>query len=105
MPEPMHPDGHPGNHRRPRRGSQLGHKSEIALLLIADAGGQWVRLSDIAAAERHYVNSKAHVLEQMALISCHNSSVDMPAADGRPTYSLTDLVRATVELIRNAAGA
>jgi len=101
----MHPDGHPGRHRRPQRGSQLGQKSEIALLLIADAGGQQVHLRDIAAAERHYVNSKAHVLEQMALIVCHHPDAETRAPDGRATYSLTDLGRTTVELIRSAAGA
>ena len=91
--EAYHPDGHPGNHGRPRRSSQLGHKSEIALLLIADAGGQHVHLRDIPAADRHYVNSKAHVLEQMALIVCRYPDQETPAPDNRPTYSLTDLGR------------
>jgi hypothetical protein len=83
----------------------VGHKSEIALLLIADAGGQRVHLRDIPAQERHYVNSKADVLVEMALIVCDDADADTPAADGRPTYSLTDLGRTTVELIRSAAGA
>lgn len=104
MSEAIHPDGHPGTHRRPRRGSQLGHKSEIALLLIATAGGQRVHLRDVPAQERHYVNSKAGVLEQMALIVCHDADVDTPVPDNRPTYSLTDLGRTTVDLIRSAAG-
>jgi hypothetical protein len=105
MLEPFHPDGHPGRHRQPRRGSQLGHKSEIALLLIADAGGDQVHLRDIPARERHYVNSKAVVLEEMALIVCDYADADTPAPDGGPTYSLTDLGRTTVELIRGAASA
>ena len=101
--EAFHPDGHPGSHRSPRRGSQLGHKSEIALLLIADAGGNRVHLRDIPAADRHYVDSKAHVLEQMALIVCRYPDEETPTPDNGPTYGLTDLGRTTVDLIRNAA--
>jgi hypothetical protein len=104
MPEASHPDGHPGRHRQPRRGSQLGRKSEIALLLIAEAGGHRVHLRDIPARERHYVTSKAGVLEEMALIVCHDPGENTPASDNRPTYSLTDLGRTTVDLIRSAAG-
>ena len=84
MPEEMHPDGHPGSHRRPRRGSELGLKGEIALLLLADAGSKQVRQRDIPAQERHDVNNKAGVLEQMALIVCHGPDADTPAPDGRP---------------------
>jgi hypothetical protein len=104
MPEASHPDGHPGRHRQPRRGSQLGRKSEIALLLIAEAGGHQVHLRDIPARERHYLNSKAGVLEGIALIVSQYADEDAPTADGRPTYSLTDLGRTTVDLIRSAAG-
>ena len=105
MSEAMHPDGQPDGHRRPRRGSQLGHKSEIALLLIADAGGQQVHLNDLPAQDRRFVNSKAVVLEQMALITSHGSVGDSSASGGRPMYSLTELGRTTVELLRAAAGA
>src|SRR5712691_10064932 len=105
MREASHPEGHPGRHRQPRRGSQLGRKSETALLLlIAEAGGHRVHLRDIPAPQRHYVNGKAGVLEEMALIVCHDLGDDLPAADSRPTYSLTDLGRTTVDLLRSAAG-
>lgn len=99
MSEASHLDGH----RQPRRGSQLGRKTEIALLLIAEAGGHQVHLRDIPARERHYVNSKACVLEEMALIVSRHPDDNAPNADGRPTYSLTDLGRTTVDLIRSAA--
>src|SRR5947207_14897193 len=91
MPEASHPDGHPGRHRKPRRGSQLGRKSEIALLLIAEAGGHRVHLRDVPARDRHYVNSKAGVLEEMALIVSQYLDVDAPTADARPTYRPIDL--------------
>jgi hypothetical protein len=103
MPETSHPDGHPGRHRQPRRGSQLGRKSEIALLLIAEAGGHRVHLRDIPAPQRHYVNSKAGVLEEMALIISHYADADAPTSNDRPSYSLTDLGRTTVDLLRSAA--
>ncbi|MEV7624662.1 hypothetical protein [Actinoplanes sp. NPDC089786] len=45
------------------------------------------------------------MLEQMALSVFHNPSADVPAVDGRPAYSSTNLNPTTVELIRNAAGA
>ena len=103
MPEASHPDGHPGRHRQPRRGSQLGRKSEIALLLIAEAGGHRVHLRDIPARERHYVNSKAGVLEEMALIVSQYADEEPPTSHDRPTYSLTDLGRTTVYLLRSPA--
>jgi hypothetical protein len=104
MPETSHPDGHPGHHRQPRRGSQLGRKNEIALLLIAEAGGHRVHLRDIPAPQRHYVNSKAGVLEEMALIASQYPDADAPTSHDRPTYSLTALGRTTVDLLRSAAG-
>lgn len=103
MREDSHPDGHPTRHRQPRRGSQLGRKSEIALLLIAEAGGHRVHLRDIPPPQRHYVNSKVGVLEEMALIVRHDVDEDPPASDNRPTYSLTVLGRTTVDLIRGVA--
>ncbi len=104
MPETSHPDGHPGYHRKPRRGAQLGRKSEIALLLIAEEGGHRVHLRDIPAPQRHYVNSKAGVLEEMALIVSQYVDADAPTSDARPSYSLTDLGRTTVDLLRSDAG-
>jgi len=104
MPQASHPDGHPGPQRQPRRGSQLGRKSEIALLLIAEAGGHRVHLRDIPPRERHYVNSKAGVLEEMALIVSQYVDEEPQFSDARPTYSLTDLGRTTVDLLRSAAG-
>ena len=103
MPEASHPDGHPGRHQQPRRGSQLGRNSEIALLLIAEAGGHRVHLRDIPPRERHYVNSKAGVLEEMALIVSRYRDEEPQTAHARPTYSLTDLGRITVDLLRSAA--
>ena len=103
MPQASHPDGHPGPQRQPRRGSQLGRKSEIALLLIAEAGGHRVHLRDIPPRERHYVNSKAGVLEEMALIVSQHVDEEPQTAHARPTYSLTDLGRTTVDLLRSAA--
>lgn len=103
MPETSYPDGHLGRHRQPRRGSQLGRKSEIALLLIAEAGGHRVHLRDVPARDRHYVNSKAGVLEEIALIASRYLDADAPISDARPAYSLTDLGRTTVDLLRSAA--
>ncbi|MEU7802565.1 hypothetical protein AB0B10_25225 [Micromonospora arborensis] len=93
-----------GSHPHTRRGSQLGHKSTIALLLIAEAGGHEVALRDIPAADRHYVNSKSHVLAQMGLIvhGARDVSGD-PVPPGYRIYSLTDLGRTAVELIRMAS--
>ncbi len=102
MPQASHPDGHPGPQRQPRRGSQLGRKSEIALLLIAEAGGHRVHLRDIPPRERHYVNSKAGVLEEMALIVSQHVDEEPRTPHTRPTYSLTDLGRTTVDLLRSA---
>ncbi|MEV4212554.1 hypothetical protein [Micromonospora sp. NPDC049662] len=88
----------------PPRGSQLGHKSTIALLLIAEAGGHEVRLRDIPAADRRFVHSKSLVLEQMGLI--RHGARDLngdPDPDHYRIYSLTELGRTAAELIRAAA--
>lgn len=92
------------SHPHTQRGSQLGHKSTIALLLIAEAGGHEVALSDIPAGNRHYVNSKSHVLDGMGLIVHGARDVNGdPLPHGYRIYSLTELGRTAVELIRAAA--
>lgn len=84
-------DGHPV----PRRGSQLGRKAGIALLLIAEAGGVGVWLRDIPATDRHFVNSKGGVLAQMGLVVYDYFA---------QTYTLTELGITAVELLRAGAG-
>jgi hypothetical protein len=83
-------DGHPV----PRRGSQLGRKASIALLLIAEAGGTGVRLRDIPATDRHFVNSKGSVLADMGLVTYDYFA---------ETYTLTGLGSTAVELLRAGA--
>jgi len=81
-------------HPVPRRGAQLGRKAGIALLLIAEAGGDAVRLRDLPAADRHYLNSKGGVLAEMALVHYDYTA---------ETYTLTDLGRTAVDLLRAEA--
>ncbi|MEU7823049.1 hypothetical protein [Catellatospora sp. NPDC049133] len=94
-------------HPRPRRGSELGHKSTVALLLVAAAGGHQVRLRDIPPRDRHYLNSKAGVLEQMGLVMCDwsDDESDTLRPAHRCAYTLTELGRTAAELIRAAATA
>jgi hypothetical protein len=66
----------------------------IALLLIDEAGGVGVRLGDIPAADRNLLNSKGTVLSDLALVS-----YDYFAR----TYTLTELGRTTVALLRLGA--
>lgn len=91
-------------HPRPRRGSKLGRDAETALLLIAEAirrtGSTEIRLEDIPARQRHYVNSKGPTLEHdLALIRTSPER----RGSGRSLYRLTELGRDMVESIQGGA--
>lgn len=90
-----------GAHPRPRRGTQIGRKGEIALLLVAEAGGEHVALRDLPARERHYLNSKAGVLRDAALLTiAYGNAAD---GGGPDRHSLTALGRDLVDHLRAAA--
>lgn len=60
----------------------------VALLLFAEAGGTAVTLDDLPARQRHYPNSKAVVLQDIALVSVEYGQI----VDGRvqrDRYTLT----------------
>jgi hypothetical protein len=106
VPEASHPDGHPGSHRRPRHGSQLGHKS--ARSRCSSSPTQAVSGSNYATSPRPSGTTST------AKLTCWSADaadrLPQPrrghtAPDGRPACSLTDLGRTAVELIRRAAGA
>jgi hypothetical protein len=92
----------PAVHPRPRKGTQIGLAAEIALMLIAEAGGEAVTLKDLPPGVRHFLNSKAHVLDQAALITTERGAI----RDGRAEpdrYTLTPLGRDMVEHLHAAA--
>ena len=79
----------------PGRGYQLGHKSEMALWLIHEISPHDdVRLQDIDAPLRHFVNSKTVALQAMGLIT----------DSGHHQYRLTALGRDLITSLRLAAG-
>jgi hypothetical protein len=78
---------------------QLGRKAEIALLLIAEAGGVAVTLKDLPVGVRHFLNSKAGVLDMAALITTQHGAIREGRADP-DRYTLTPLGRDMVDLLR-----
>ncbi len=96
--DPMDPRVHP----HPDKGVQLGHKSTMALLLIAEAGGVSVSIKDLPARERRFLDGSGHLFDAMALVTTEHP----PVADGRagkPRYTLTPLGRDMVDHIRAAS--
>lgn len=91
-------------HPVPDRGVELGHKSTIALFQIAAAGGVEVSITDLPPRERRFLARKGWVLARLALVTVtHGAIVNGRVAPDR--YTLTDLGRMQLDLIRAAESA
>lgn len=93
--DPWNPHRHPV----PDKGVELGHKSTLALLLIASAGGVDVSIYDLDPSSRRFLEGKGHLLDSMALVTTEHPPVVNGRA-GKPRYTLTALGRDMVDLIQ-----